>query len=677
MNFSQSGGTLNLSNGTGTGTVNCSGNFSQTAGVITELSSGSGILNFIQPSGIESLILGGTVSNNITWNIGNGTTTNTVQLGSNIGAGSGAFNILNNATVDFGTYVLSGTNSFSLQSGASLVTANTNGIYATTASGSVQSTGTRIFDPGANYTYNGASAQITGAGLTSANNLTINNGNGITITSGIVVNNILSLESGIISLGANNITITNAAVSAISGYSETNYIKTNSTGELRRAIGVTGFPLNYAFPVGVTAYTPVNYSFTDNTVATNLYVRVVETTHPSVSTTDYIQNRYWSTNLSDASGTYSYSASYNFISGDIVGNSSNIRVVRWNGSSWGSIPSSSCSGTLLSTGIVTELSAPLQSTAQWCGRSSPSPTNYVWNTSGTGSWTNAANWIPPGVPADGDAVNFSNAAVSTITNVPTGIRLTKFSVVGNTTVTLQTASPGTLNIGGGSFPQFGVASTSTLMLAGTQGLALNIITGNTGTVQGAIQLKEGPHKITAEASGGLNFTNGSYFAAGVSTQTGYSGNPFGINGVSNTIVFQSGSSFEQFEGSNPFASSQPSSKVSFQPGSLYKFSNTNAIAVPSFSGRTYANFEYNVGLTKSVTGISAFSVQNLTVSQGSFIIGLTGTSSVSGNVFIASGASLDFSPASTSIINLNGGIQNITVSGTGPSPLVQMEHWQL
>ena len=103
---------------------------------------------------------------------------------------------------------------------------------------------------------------------------------------------------------------------------------------MRRAIGVTGFPLNYAFPVGVTAYTPVNYSFTDNTVATNLYVRVVETTHPSVSTTDYIQNRYWSTNLSDASGTYSYSASYNFISGDIVGNSSNIRVVRWNGSSW-------------------------------------------------------------------------------------------------------------------------------------------------------------------------------------------------------------------------------------------------------------------------------------------------------------------------------------------------------
>ena len=95
------------------------------------------------------------------------------------------------------------------------------------------------------------------------------------------------------------------------------------------------------------------------------------------------------------------------------------------------------------------------------------------------------------------------------------------------------------------------------MLAGTQGLALNIITGNTGTVQGAIQLKEGPHKITAEASGGLNFTNGSYFAAGVSTQTGYSGNLFGINGVSNTIVFQSGSSFEQFEGSNPFASSQP------------------------------------------------------------------------------------------------------------------------
>lgn len=664
-NFSQSGGILNLSNGTSIGTLNCTGFFSQTAGTITELGSGSGSINLIQSSGVQSLIVGGTVSNNITWNIGNGTTTNTVQFGSNVAAGAGAFNVLNNSAIDFGNYMLMGSNNFNLQSGASLLTANVNGIYAATANGSVQNTGTRTFDPAANYSYNGASAQAAGTGLLAANNLTINNSNGVSLVVSVTVNNVLSLQSGTLSLGTSNITIANSAASAITGYSSVNFLKTNSTGELRRAIGITGFPLNYIFPVGITSYTPVSYTFNDNTVGTNIYVRVVEATHPGVSTTDYIQNRYWVTNLSDASGTYSYSATYNFITGDIVGNSSNIKLVRWNGSSWGSITGSTCSGTMLNSGLVTESSAPLQSTAQWCGRSSPSPTNYTWNTSGTGSWTNAANWSPSGVPGDGDAVSFNNASVSVVTNVPTGIRLTKFLVSGNTNVTFQTASSGTLNIGGGTSPQFNVAASSTLMIAGSQGLSLNILSGNSGTVQGTIQLKEGPHKITAESSNGLGFGNGSYFAAGVSAQTGYSGNPFGINGVSNTVVFQSGSSFEQFEGSNPFASAQPSSKVSFLPGSLYKFSNTNAIAVPSFSGRTYANFEYNVGLTKSVTGSSAFSIQNLTVTQGSFTIGLTAVSSISGNISIANSSTLDFNPVSASIINMNGNTQNITVNGTG------------
>lgn len=664
-NFSQSGGILNLSNGTGTGTLNCAGSFFQTAGTITELGSGSGTINLIQSSGVQSLIVGGTVSNNITWNIGNGTTTNTVQFGSNVAAGAGVFNVVNNSAIDFGNYILTGSNNFNLQSGASLLTGNVNGIYAATAIGSVQNTGSRMFDPAANFSYNGSSAQVTGTGLTAANNLTINNSNGVTLVVSVTVNNVLSLQSGSLSLGTSNITIANSAASAITGYSSVNFIKTNSTGELRRAIGIIGFPLNYTFPVGITSYTPVSYTFNDNTVATNMYVRVIEATHPSVSTTDYIQNRYWVTNLSDASGTYSYSATYNFITGDIVGNPSNIKLVRWNGSSWGSITVSTCSGTTLNSGPVTESSAPLQSTAQWCGRSSPSPTNYTWNTSGTGSWTNATNWSPPGVPGDGDAVSFNNASVSVVTNVPTGIRLMKFLVSGNTNVTFQTVSSGTLNIGGGTSPQFNVAASSTVMIAGSQGLALNIISGNSGTVQGTIQLKDGPHKITAESSTGLSFGNGSYFAAGVSAQTGYSGNPFGINGVSNTVVFQSGSSFEQFEGSNPFASAQPSSKVSFLPGSLYKFSNTNAIAVPSFSGRTYANFEYNVGLAKSVTGSSAFSMQNLTITQGSFTIGLTATSSISGNISIAGGSTLDFNPVSASIINMNGNTQSIAVNGTG------------
>ncbi|MCK7542397.1 MAG: hypothetical protein MZV63_71755 [Marinilabiliales bacterium] len=55
--------------------------------------------------------------------------------------------------------------SFTLNSGAGLITAHPEGISSSGGTGSIRVTGTRSFDTGAGYTYNGSASQITGSGL--------------------------------------------------------------------------------------------------------------------------------------------------------------------------------------------------------------------------------------------------------------------------------------------------------------------------------------------------------------------------------------------------------------------------------------------------------------------------------------------------------------------------------
>src|SRR6185437_2751356 len=66
----------------------------------------------------------------------------------------------------------------------------------------------RTFDSGANYTYNGSAAQVTGAFTTTptANtvaNLTVNNSAGVTLSGNLTVTGILTLTNGDIKTGSN------------------------------------------------------------------------------------------------------------------------------------------------------------------------------------------------------------------------------------------------------------------------------------------------------------------------------------------------------------------------------------------------------------------------------------------------------------------------------------------
>lgn len=244
-NFTLNGGTFdvqgNITYG-GTGTVNANGNVSLSSGTLTETGSGTANFNFT-----------GTNANR-TYSRSNTTISNTINF---------AINPL--STVDFGTSILNGSNgTFTLNSNATIITANTQGISNSGNSGSIQTTGVRTYNASANYVYNGQYDQVSGNGLTNAANLTINVGRNFTLTAATNVSGVLSLQSGVVATTSTTILrVTNTSANAIVGGSESAYV---SGPLLRNLPASSSIVAAYNFPVGTGTYytNPRYYPFTLN-----------------------------------------------------------------------------------------------------------------------------------------------------------------------------------------------------------------------------------------------------------------------------------------------------------------------------------------------------------------------------------------------------------------------------
>ena len=292
------------------------------------------------------------------------------------------------------------------------------------------------------------------------------------------------------------------------------------------------------------------------------------------------------------------------------------------------------------------------------GRVLQTPVTYTWNQTGTASVATAANWTPERTtPEINDILQINGGGSVVLTDLTTQ-SIGQLSISNNTTVELQSAAAATLTIAGATGVDLSVTAGSALNLAqATNAITVAVGTGATGLIAGSMTLSTTAHRLIATDASGITFQNGSSFTE----STGFSGNPFGTTSL-NSVVFESGSTFNYVAGSNPFAATAPSSVVNFQAGSKFVHKSTSS---PSLSGRTYADFEYNVnGNITSTTGSSALTIDNLTVTQGSFALGLT-TINIKGNISIASGATLDINPTAAATLNLTGSVsQSVQNAGT-------------
>lgn len=399
-------------------TLNANGNLILTSGTFSCLL-GSAIFNFNKTNGIQSMNqTAGVLSGIITWNVGTGASTNTLQLLSNINLGGAAspFNVNQNATLDCGTFVLSGsTAAFTLSNtapGATIITANLNGIEPSGANGSIQTTGARNFNANANYVFNGTALQNTGLGFTNANNLFIDNAFNVNLSVNATVAGNTSFTNGKLILNNSNFVASNASANPFIGISSNNYFITNGTGQLLRSISTTGLPVNYAFPVGdATDYTPVALNFTANNTIRNIGVIVTQGTVPfSAPSSDYLNRRWTFTN--NAAGTYSYLPTFTYALADVVGTASNLKISRYVGPLWTEYNASpntiiTSPNMSLSAGL-TETTGPL--TSYYTGRKYAAPISYTWNGTTSNDWNTAANWTPNGIPGIIDNVLINTAS---------------------------------------------------------------------------------------------------------------------------------------------------------------------------------------------------------------------------------------------------------------------------
>ncbi len=245
---------------------------------------------------------------------------------------------------------------FTLSSGAGIITANTNVNGALTTSGtngSIQVASTRIYNTGANYTFNGATAQFAGSGFTGANNLSISNSAGVTLSAPAAVTGTLALNSGKLTLGANNLTLTGATVT---GASSSNYIVTNSTGRVLRSIASGGG--SFLFPIGRSSnYNALTITNTGGTTAVYT-VGADNTTYTPAADGAAAQ---WSI---AASASTTSSLAFQWLTANAGANLSaspaSGKAYQYNGSSWDDRGGSTATGTPNTTTVtgITNLTNP-------------------------------------------------------------------------------------------------------------------------------------------------------------------------------------------------------------------------------------------------------------------------------------------------------------------------------
>jgi hypothetical protein len=322
-----SGGTLNTCNYTSnTSTLNLYGNlsvngtgaFNKTSGAATST------VNFLKSSGTQTVSLATSASYAHVWVVGNGSTTaNTVQVNANWGLGaSSSLSIESGSTLDIQNFTITGTSAtFNAKTGSTVITQNTSGLSTTASTGAVQVSGSKTYATGANYTYNGSSAQVTGNGITGANSLNINNSAGVSLSGAVSVSGTLTFTSGLLTTTSSNLlTITNTSTSAISGAGTGKYVSgplrwnlSNSNGTYVFAVGKGGnyYPFTLATTAASSPVITVE-AFNSDAGGTN------GATITSPSTTEY-----WSATLN--SGTFTGSLSLtrpNSLTSDVIAQSS-------------------------------------------------------------------------------------------------------------------------------------------------------------------------------------------------------------------------------------------------------------------------------------------------------------------------------------------------------------------
>ena len=177
-------------------------------------------------------------------------------------------------------YILTGTGTFTLSSTGGLMIGHGGGITLTSMTGNVQCTGTRSYNTGADYTYNGIVAQVTGDGFPSqVRKLLLNNAFNCTLTNSVSVSDTLTFTSGL--WIATNDTLTLGISTAVRG--TLSRTSGHVVGYFRRWLS-TGAISNILFPIGtLNYYNGATFSFTTGPTTAGSLVATFVPSSPGIT----------------------------------------------------------------------------------------------------------------------------------------------------------------------------------------------------------------------------------------------------------------------------------------------------------------------------------------------------------------------------------------------------------
>lgn len=301
----------------------------------------SGVLSFTAGRlaiGANMLTLNGTVSGMSAANSITGSTSSNLTIGGTGALGTLFFNQTTPGTTNaLNTFVLNRTasgsatlgNALSIGSGGLALTAGAlaDGGNVITLAGNISGTGTHTSSSFGKIMMTGSGATISAATL---GNLELNNAGGFSLSGSPVVEGVLTLTSGKLTIGATDFTLGTAA--SIGGTpSAANMIVATGVGRVRKLFSALG---TFTYPIGDNSnYSPIALEMLNGTFApgANAAVNVKNVKHPNnANVTSYI-NRYWQVAVSGVSDLIYGVPSAKYVPGDVVGTEADIAMGQYTG----------------------------------------------------------------------------------------------------------------------------------------------------------------------------------------------------------------------------------------------------------------------------------------------------------------------------------------------------------
>ena len=484
--------------------------------------------------GMGTVTIGSSNAPNVSWNDTiTGSVSQVSRVVNDLTIGAGASLTLTagsglNRTVSGGT--------FTMGAGSTLtVTDATGGVGS---SNFPSNFGTHTFNNSSTVVYNGSAAQ-TIASAPAYGNLTVNNASGATINGNTTVNNTLTLTNGVVATGANALTI--GLSGSVVGASSSKYVN----GTLAKTIGSATSSANYEIG-DATNYTPVSVAFAGSTNSGGVISAKTTAGMPAalgylrsgVSQSNYL-NRTYKLSNAGVTGFTAITPTFNYVSGDLVGTSSNSGYYIADsvyGGGWSirttSNPTATTSSAALSLAsgasadyLIGELDPP---PAPVVNEPSPSAT-----CEGSSYVVTGSNFYGvTGVTINGAAASYTvNSSTQITIAIPVGAT-TGVIAVSNSTGTTSTSSSLTIN----AQPQTTVTPSSQTVCSGTA--ISTIVFGNTSNISGTTYswTRTGNNAAISGATTGTANISGSFVSTSTIPETVTYNVTSSANGCTGTVA---------------------------------------------------------------------------------------------------------------------------------------------